>query len=171
MNERCKILKQNMNTRLLYPLQIADILYIQRSFPKTVHSVLQQIYLGQQAIQGFNTGHYKMLQTKWKYYCMFLADIWNYHTAVHLTRIVDWCRHNKTDICVLWNKLSSVPLSAFPWCGMPNTCYVPLPLMWGVYHIMLHATVFNVWGISYHPIIAKSQSKVTLLSLQISITQ
>lgn len=46
-----------------------------------------------------------------------VPDIYKYHQAAHLTRVLDWCRHGDHKIWThLKQQFSTIPLHSAPWC-------------------------------------------------------
>lgn len=109
---RCSILKMTILPKFLYLLQAVPI-HIPASFFKQVNTAfIKFLWAGKKPRISKRILSFPKLQGG-----IAMPDIKTYYHAVHLSRLIDWCRHRESK---LWTQIeqaqSSFPLNRTPWC-------------------------------------------------------
>lgn len=109
---RCNILKMCILPKFLYLMQALPIQIPTRYFDQTNSLFLDFIWSHKRP--RINR---KQITLPKLYGGLAVPDICKYQQATHLTRLIDWNRHNTTK---LWTKLEqaqcAIPLDRAPWC-------------------------------------------------------
>lgn len=110
---RCNILKMMVLPKFLYLLQALPI-HIPANYFRQAHSLFTTfLWAGKKPRLPRKT-----LSLQKQHGGMAMPEIKTYYQAVHLSRLVDWCRHQETK---LWPQIeqsqSDIPLNRAPWNG------------------------------------------------------
>lgn len=108
----CNFLKMTILPKFLYLLMTLPI-YIPTSFLKLLNVIFDK-FLWTQKHPRLKTSMLALLKKKGG---QAFPNIQKYHTAVHLTRLVDWHRHDKLkEWVILEQSTTTLLLSRLSWC-------------------------------------------------------
>lgn len=118
---RCNVLKMNIMPRLLYLLQALPVRIPQEFFRKLRSVFVRYVWQGKPPRLKRS-----LLQRPKLRGGVGLPDPALYYTAVHMNRIVDWCRHSSHKLWIgLEQETIQFPIEGLPWSGTHSSRFLP----------------------------------------------